>query len=337
MKQIDFLIGLPASGKTTYAKNKQLDNPKIIVLSSDRIREELNINAYTQADNDIVFNTLHKKLFDIIKNRDSFYIIYDATNLSKKRFAILEKIRATEPSVQIRYIFFATTIEKCIERDAHRQAKVGKEVIYRMVKSYTGFYEDLRRELFDEMVVVRDDNDNSDNLIGYLLRADKFKQDNAHHTQTLFGHINQVAKYIQKHVHNKFNRELLLEAALWHDVGKLYTKNYYNDKGERTKNAHFYAHDKVSSYLYAIRSFDTISRINLVPSRLCHVQPYYIQALIEKHMGEINTKKNTVLDKYFQWYDFNFQPNLAIFQKADKYRTTIQKIIIKIQRYFKND
>ena len=42
MKTLDFLIGLPASGKSTYAKIKEKENGAI-VLSSDRIRKELNI------------------------------------------------------------------------------------------------------------------------------------------------------------------------------------------------------------------------------------------------------------------------------------------------------
>lgn len=315
MKILEFLIGLPASGKSTYANIKRNQNNDIVVFSSDEIRKEFGINSYTKEDNDKVFNLLHERLFDELK-KETHHVIYDATNLSKKRFGILEEIRKHFPETEIHYVFFAITIETCIKRDLKREASVGKDVILRLLKGYTGFYEDLARNLFDEIIVIRE---NIEPLsLKYLLIGRNFKQENYHHTQTLSKHIQQVREQV--------NGEILKKAATWHDFGKIYTKTK-----DSKQQAHYYNHNNVSSYLYAISMFPTvINKINLVPSRVYKISDFYVQAIIELHMdNNLNSRKINRLYIAFRNYGFDLKKDLQDFQKADKYRTLLQKLIIK--------
>ena len=72
MKKFELLIGLPASGKSTYAAEKEKEGA--IVLSSDRIRKELEITTYTNRDNQKVFDTLHARLFEELQKENDYVI-----------------------------------------------------------------------------------------------------------------------------------------------------------------------------------------------------------------------------------------------------------------------
>ena len=60
------LVGLPGSGKSTYIKNHF--NQNLHVHSSDDIREELSGNVNNQDINKEVFELLHKRVKDDLKN-----------------------------------------------------------------------------------------------------------------------------------------------------------------------------------------------------------------------------------------------------------------------------
>lgn len=85
------LVGLPASGKSTYAEKLSKETDAIIC-SSDKIREEICGDINSQDKNDEVFMTLHKRIKDHLRNGDS--VIYDACNISsKRRTAFLRELK----------------------------------------------------------------------------------------------------------------------------------------------------------------------------------------------------------------------------------------------------
>lgn len=321
MKKFQLLIGLPASGKSTYAAEKEKEGA--IVLSSDRIRKDLGITTYTNEDNKKVFNTLHTRLFEELQ-KENAYVIYDATNLSKKRHETLKEIRKRYKDVDINYIFFVADISKCIERDMSRENKVGADVIIKLAKSFTGFYLDKMYGLYDRIIFKHIDKNLISLLSNEIYRAMHLKQDNVYHTNTVYKHTKQVRKRIKK-INNTYILDLV---ASYHDLGKIYTKVFKNAKGEKTKNAHFYRHEKVSSYIFTTQAYDNI--LTLTGSEFDFT--FYVQALIEKHMSEPTSRKNKILNKYFKRYGYNFIKDLTIFHEADKYRTWYQKIIIGIKK-----
>lgn len=83
------LIGNVGSGKSTFAnelieeyKNDSSDD-KIIYLSSDDIREEILGSEENQGNNSVVFEEMKKRTIDALKN--GMNVVYDATNINKKR------------------------------------------------------------------------------------------------------------------------------------------------------------------------------------------------------------------------------------------------------------
>ena len=62
MNELIMLVGLPASGKSTWAKEYSETHPDYIVHSSDKLREEMYGDNYDDADNSKVFEELHRRI-----------------------------------------------------------------------------------------------------------------------------------------------------------------------------------------------------------------------------------------------------------------------------------
>lgn len=131
--KIKILIGIPASGKSTWKKEFLLKNSGWVSVSRDDFRLQLR-NEYvcqpkiedliTVLVNDAIHNALAKNL----------NVIIDATNVKLKY--INEFINEFKYSADIDYQVFDISIDKAIERDSKRVAKVGEAVIKRMYSEY---------------------------------------------------------------------------------------------------------------------------------------------------------------------------------------------------------
>lgn len=130
MRELFILIGLPASGKTTFANifNKSED---VVVLSSDAIREELFDDINDQTNNKLVFDTLHKRAREALL--DGKDVIYDATSLTKDIRANIIKEVGGE-ALAINCLFFDVSLKQCLRRNKKRDRKVPKKVIKDMAK-----------------------------------------------------------------------------------------------------------------------------------------------------------------------------------------------------------
>lgn len=58
MNELIMLVGLPASGKSTWAKEYSETHPDYIVHSSDKLREEMYGDNYDDADNKYLKNCI---------------------------------------------------------------------------------------------------------------------------------------------------------------------------------------------------------------------------------------------------------------------------------------
>ena len=88
MLEFIMLVGLPASGKSAYAKGLKKGYH---IHSSDEIRKELTGDEKTQVVNEKVFQVLHKRIKSDLEQGIS--CIYDATNMSmKRRISFLKEI-----------------------------------------------------------------------------------------------------------------------------------------------------------------------------------------------------------------------------------------------------
>ena len=132
-QQILFLKGLPASGKSTFARQYCLDHPEFKRLNKDDIREELGNPEWS--------NKFEKEVLTLQRNRgieyleNGFSIIIDDTNFSKKHSDFWGQV-ASDRQIEMITLPFDTPVEVCIQRDAEREKKVGKGVIMKMYNQY---------------------------------------------------------------------------------------------------------------------------------------------------------------------------------------------------------
>ncbi len=267
------LVGIPGSGKTTYAKNYIEKVPDTIHLSSDSIRAELYGDESIQGNPAEVFSLMQKRAIEALNEGRN--VLYDATNITRKDRASIINICPKFAKIEC-YIIWAP-IEECIKRDAERERTVGKEVIDRMLKKFQAPYYD---EGIDKIEIIRPP------LFDTYVYEEKcwndmnIPHDNHHHTLDIQTHCREACKSVI----NSNDKELET-AALVHDCGKPYTKAFIDSKGNPCEEAHYYQHQCVGAWL-------SYGLLNITP---------YIAWLIGVHMDVyLNTKYYHALPQWLK-------------------------------------
>lgn len=269
------LVGLPGSGKTTYAKKYITNHNNTIHLSSDKIRAELWGNEATQGDNNEVFSLMQSMAIEALNNGQS--VVYDATNMTRKDRSYI--ISLCPKFVKIETHIIWAPIETCIERDAARERSVGKEVIDRMLKRFQAPFYD---EGIDEIRAILPDEFDENTYWDKLLNSMKIPHDNSHHTLNIYEHCVEACKYAVRKV--GINNDIT-NAALLHDIGKPYVKAFTDSKGNLCEQAHYYQHQCVGAWLSYGMSFQNINVAWLIST---HMDPF------------LNTKYYNKLPAYFK-------------------------------------
>lgn len=136
-------VGLPASGKSTFARNWVLEDPKKRVrVCRDDIRRQLGPSWIPTREKLVTKIEYSMVLYSL---ESGYSVIVDATNLNKKYYkwpVWLHKWKQDNtsfPEVELieNKSFLEISIEECIRRDSLRigDEKVGEEVIRRMYEN----------------------------------------------------------------------------------------------------------------------------------------------------------------------------------------------------------
>jgi predicted kinase len=140
MKKILILRGLPASGKSTFAKQLLDENLGAWKrLNKDELRAMLDNSHHTSANEKFVERVRDMMLVEALKAGK--HVVIDDTNLSDRP---VERIRQVaqqytqESGIQVHTEVkeISTSLEECLERDAKREKRVGQEVIMRMYRTH---------------------------------------------------------------------------------------------------------------------------------------------------------------------------------------------------------
>ena len=277
------LVGCPASGKSTWAKNfKSWERYKdeVVIISSDAIREELWGDERIQRDPEKVFKLAHERIINELKVGTGC-VIFDATNIKRKnRVVLMQKIKKFNCTK--RCVVFAEPYDVLCERNHLRSRSVPKEVIWRM---FTQFETPLFTEGFNEIEVV---NSNAADMDAWINSMRDFDQENPHHKLDLFEHCYAAAKYIYGNDKLAVDKSIVAKAAMLHDIGKLSTKTFTNMKGETTDVAHYYGHENVGAYLALMYKTNWCPEVRLTISQLIcyHMIPYFIKTERAQHKWE---------------------------------------------------
>lgn len=233
------LVGIPGSGKTTYAQKYISHVPnRPIHLSSDLIRKELYGDESTQGNPVEVFSLMQARAVEAINNGCD--VLYDATNVTRKDRASIIGICPKFAKIECHIIW--APIATCIERDATRGRSVGKEVIDKMLKRFQAPYYD---EGINEIKVVKPDKFNSTNYYKNAFEAMNIPHDNHHHTLNIKQHCKEAFEELECNTNNAS----LLIAAWFHDIGKPYVKSFTDSNGNPCDEAHYYQHQCLGAWM----------------------------------------------------------------------------------------
>lgn len=285
MNTLTLLVGLPASGKSTYARER-LANDSTIILSSDELRKELLGDENCQENNEFVFKTLYKRAKEHLQNGKN--VVIDATNINLKarRSALLQ---FEKMPIRREAIVFATPFELCIERDSKRARTVGEAVIKKFLYR---FEIPMKYEGFDEIKIIS--KAKPYRFIDIYGKMIDFCQKNPHHKYFLDIHCMKCREKVEN-----FTEDFsLIKSAGIHDIGKPYTQTF-----DENGIAHYYQHHNVGAYM--IMCSDKPIDIELIFYVNFHMQPFF-------------WKEHKTHDKYRKLFGERLYNNLMILHECDK-------------------
>lgn len=255
------LVGLPGSGKSTYAEELAKKENAIIV-SSDAIREEL-FNGFRgkRQNQAIVFGTLFRRVEKLLSEGNN--VIIDSTNIDReKRYKIIRKLYKYPKDCYYINTPYNVSLQHVFERKNSLSEK-------RMKRYYIHTNVPMLREGWDNLYFIHHGEQdlishkeefekvvksecNYEDLFKYLNQFEIFKdiyqfdQDSAYHKYPVCLHSYYVYKYINENYvgNDKFLMQLV---ALLHDIGKPFCQEYKPNRDY----ASYYGHENVSAQLAA--------------------------------------------------------------------------------------
>lgn len=308
MSKLYFMCGLPGSGKSTWLEDhkKELN---FTIHSSDSIRAELG-NVNDQSQNDLVFETLHRRIKEDLLNGKN--VAYDATNLSRKRRINFINNELRDITCEKICVLFATPIGICKRNNLKRERKVPEEVIDRMVKNfevpaYCESWDDIQIVWWDWKKDGIEFNFNED---VELWRS--ISHDSKHHSLSIGDHMIKAWKYMCENT-DDFNLQI---AAFLHDCGKIITKAFINSKGELSESAHYYEHHNTSSY---ISLFYLKDMFNDELMKFNNDEILYISLLINMHMRPFLAYRNSekARERDRKLFGDDFMKDLDVLHECD--------------------
>lgn len=127
------LKGLPASGKSTFAKNLALQ-PDWKRVNRDLMREMIDGGKWNKKNEDFIRRT--ELILAAMFIADGYNVVVDDTNLSPAQQEMWKNFVGDHPEVEVETKFFEIDPKESIKRDLARPISVGSEVIMRMYNDY---------------------------------------------------------------------------------------------------------------------------------------------------------------------------------------------------------
>lgn len=128
------LKGLPASGKSTFAKEFCHKNKDWIRVNRDDLRN-MRGDYWIPKQEDLITHMEDQCIFAALAG--GYNVILDATNLNQDRNKErVKQLRMVFPDLIVEYKYFEVSRDECVKRDLKRENSVGAEVIDRMYNQY---------------------------------------------------------------------------------------------------------------------------------------------------------------------------------------------------------
>lgn len=125
------LKGLPASGKSTHAKELAMQG--WVRVNKDDLRAMLHASKWSKQNEQQILRLRDQIIADSLRAGKS--VVVDDTNLAPKHKTRLQEL-AKEHGATFETKFFDVSVEECVKRDLQRPVSVGEKVIRDMYKQF---------------------------------------------------------------------------------------------------------------------------------------------------------------------------------------------------------
>src|SRR4028118_939881 len=130
MKRVIVLVGLPASGKSQFARELLLSEPgKWVRSNKDLLREMAHASHWSPAHEKFILQL--RDTIILMALESGKHVIVDDTNFGPHIEHIKQLVKG-KAIVEVNDSFLQVPVEECIKRDLKRLNSVGKEVIMKM-------------------------------------------------------------------------------------------------------------------------------------------------------------------------------------------------------------
>ena len=134
MKKLLILQGLPASGKSSFARELLLANPgRWVRTNKDLLREMCHASHWSKSNEKFVLKLRNTAILMALEAGK--HVIVDDTNFGRNINQIKELVKGLA-QVQVNDSFLKVPVEECIRRDLLRPKSVGKDVIMKMYNQF---------------------------------------------------------------------------------------------------------------------------------------------------------------------------------------------------------
>ncbi|ACC84375.1 AAA family ATPase [Nostoc punctiforme] len=130
MTKLILLIGLPGSGKSTFAKKLLVECPQMSLISTDAIRGQLFGSQALQGPWVLIWHEIERQFQQAISKTNT--AIFDATNAQRRHRREVIAVARNLGFRQITAIWVDTPVWLCLAWNKKRSRQVPEEIILRM-------------------------------------------------------------------------------------------------------------------------------------------------------------------------------------------------------------
>ena len=135
------LIGLPGSGKSTWARHFLLASPAIAYISTDQIRSELFGDETIQGPWPQIWQRVQQDFQIVVQQTDEGQLsgaLYDATNVQRRGRRRVIQAAKSSGFTRLLAIWLDVPLATCLERNQRRPRQVPANIISAMSRQLAG-------------------------------------------------------------------------------------------------------------------------------------------------------------------------------------------------------
>jgi len=151
MQEIVLTKGIPASGKSTWAKKMVSQSDDWKRVNKDDLREMLDCSQWSSSNEAFILNIRDHIVSESIRKGKN--VIVDDTNFESKHFLkMCEIAKSFNKDIMVRELYFPITLEEALKRNSTRERVVPEQVIRQFYNKYkSGLAITERCRIFNEV------------------------------------------------------------------------------------------------------------------------------------------------------------------------------------------